>query len=88
MVIFREHLEGCFIDFYSMVISNFPTVDRGPWQDILGPDFFSRRPAMLGYHGDKAALAQLVASSMPQLAERMGTTGLAEAWQRIKRPQG
>ena len=36
---------------------------------------------MLGYHGDKAALAQLVASSMPQLAERMGTTGLAEAWQ-------
>jgi hypothetical protein len=71
-----------------MVIGNFPTVDRGPWQDILGPDFFSRRPAMLGYHGDKAALAQLLASSMPQLAERMGTTGLAEAWQRIKRPQG
>eukprot|EP00434_Breviolum_minutum_P026752 symbB.v1.2.023644.t3/scaffold2178.1/size86794/7 len=47
-------------------------------EDILGPDFFSRRPAMLGYHGDKAALAQLVASTMPQLAERVGTTGLAE----------
>ena len=51
-------------------------------QDILGPEFFSRRPAMLGYHGDKAALAQLVASTMPQLAERMGTTGLADAWER------
>lgn len=35
---------------------------------------------MLGYHGDKAALAQLVASTMPQLAERVGTTGLAESW--------
>ncbi|CAK8985778.1 Growth hormone-regulated TBC protein 1 [Durusdinium trenchii] len=47
-------------------------------EDVLGPEFFSRRPAMMGYHGDKAALAQLVASTMPELAERLGTAGLAE----------
>lgn len=34
--------------------------------------------AISGYHGDKAALAQLVASTMPELAERLGTAGLAE----------
>ncbi|CAJ1414582.1 unnamed protein product [Effrenium voratum] len=47
-------------------------------EDVLGSDFFSRSPALLGYHGDRAACAQLVATQCPRLAQRLGEAGLAE----------
>ncbi|CAE7593658.1 GRTP1 [Symbiodinium sp. CCMP2456] len=48
-------------------------------EDVLGPDFFSRQPALLGYHGDRAAAAALVASQSPSLAELMGVQCLGES---------
>ncbi|CAE7799010.1 GRTP1, partial [Symbiodinium necroappetens] len=47
--------------------------------DVLGPDFFSRQPALLGYHGDRAAAAALVASQSPSLSELMGVQCLGES---------
>ncbi|CAE8722091.1 unnamed protein product [Polarella glacialis] len=48
-------------------------------EDILGSDFFSQYPALVGYHGDRAAAAALVAAEAPQVAGMLGPRGLAEA---------
>ncbi|CAE7276407.1 GRTP1 [Symbiodinium pilosum] len=48
-------------------------------EDVLGADFFSRQPALVGFHGDRAAAAALVASQSPGLAELMGVHSLGES---------
>ncbi|CAE7456438.1 GRTP1 [Symbiodinium natans] len=48
-------------------------------EDVLGADFFSRQPALVGYHGDRAAVAALVALQSPSLAELMGVQSLGES---------
>jgi len=46
--------------------------------DVLGEDFFARSPPLLGYHGDCAAAALLVAAEAPRLSKALGSRRLAE----------
>jgi len=48
-------------------------------EDVLGPDFLARCPALVGYHGDRAAAAALVAAEAPLLLGALGAQRLAEA---------
>mmetsp|Transcript_140911 Transcript_140911/g.450541 ORF Transcript_140911/g.450541 Transcript_140911/m.450541 type:complete len:443 (-) Transcript_140911:105-1433(-) len=47
-------------------------------EDVLGSDFFGSSPPLLGYHGDCAAVALLVASEAPNVAQMLGPRRLAE----------
>ena len=47
-------------------------------EDVLGLEYFSSSPALLGYHGDRAAALALVARECPGLASALGAQGLAQ----------
>lgn len=48
-------------------------------EDVLGPEFLSRYPPLIGFHGDRVAAANLVACSAPKLCELLGPKKMAEA---------
>jgi len=47
-------------------------------EDVLGDDFLARYPPLLGYHGDCAAAAAMVADEAPELTRALGPVKLAE----------
>lgn len=48
-------------------------------EDVLGQIFFTQTPPLVGYQGDRAACAALVAAEAPRITDLLGPRGLAEA---------
>jgi len=47
--------------------------------DVLGADFMSQTPPLMGYHGDRSAAVALIAKQVPRVAQAFGDRGVAEA---------